>query len=112
MKKEELAKYLSLAKGYLFPSLEPFGIAPVEALAAGCPVIAFAEGGVKDYVRDGENGLLFEKQTIKSLVEAIVRFEEMKFDRKKISGGVKGFSADRFDKEIKEFVSEKTKQKN
>ena len=40
MDKKKLVKYLAEAKGYLFPSLEPFGIAPVEALAAGCPVIA------------------------------------------------------------------------
>ncbi|MDO4507943.1 MAG: glycosyltransferase [Candidatus Saccharibacteria bacterium] len=53
LKKEELADYLARARGYLFPSLEPFGIAPVEALAAGCPVIAFGEGGARDYVVDG-----------------------------------------------------------
>ncbi|MBQ3433219.1 glycosyltransferase [Candidatus Saccharibacteria bacterium] len=74
--KRELAELLRGAKGFLFPSFEPFGIAPVEALATGCPVIAFGEGGAQDYVVDGENGVLFPRQTVKSLSDAIVRFEK------------------------------------
>ncbi len=104
MKKDDLARYLSQAKGYLFPSLEPFGIAPVEALAAGCPVIAFGEGGARDYVIDGKNGILFSEQSAKSLAEAILRFEKMKFDRVKISKSVNEFDVQRFDKEIKAFI--------
>lgn len=107
--KDELAKLLSDAKGYLFPSLEPFGIAPVEALAAGCPVIAFGEGGACDYVRDGENGLLFTEQTVESLAKAILDFEEMKFDRKKVSQSVKDYGEKRFEKEIREFIDEAIK---
>ena len=110
MKKKKLAGYLAGAKGYLFPSLEPFGIAPVEALAAGCPVIAYGVGGARDYVVDGVNGVLFDSQTAKSLAEAILKFEKMKFNREKVSKSVKDFGVKRFDKEIKEFVSEKIKQ--
>ena len=107
MKREELAEYLKNAKGYLFPSLEPFGIAPVEALAAGCPVIAFNEGGALDYVKDGENGVLFEKQTVKSLKEAILRFEKLKFDCGKVSKSVENFGQERFDTEMMGVVNEK-----
>lgn len=114
MKKNELAKYLSEAKGYLFSSLEPFGIAPVEALAAGCPVIAFGEGGAKDYVKDGKNGILFEEQNAKSLAEGILRFEKLKFDRAKVAKTADKFSLERFDRELLNFVkkckkNEKTK---
>ena len=109
MEKEELAELLAGAKGYLFPSFEPFGIAPVEALAAGCPVIAYGKGGAKDYVVNGKNGILFEKQTAKSLAEAILKFEKRKFDRAKISRSVKNFDEKRFDKEMKEFIREKIK---
>lgn len=105
--KERLAELLAGAKGYLFPSMEPFGIAPVEALAVGCPVIAYGEGGARDYVIDGKNGLLFEKQTVKSLVEAISKFEKMKFERGKIAKTVENFGAERFDKEVKDYVREK-----
>ena len=104
MDKKELKKYLSRAKGYLFPSMEPFGIAPVEALATGCPVIAFKEGGAKDYVFDKKNGLLFEKQTISSLAEKIVEFEKMKFDRKKVSETADVFNGKRFDRELTDFI--------
>ena len=107
--KKKLAELLAGAKGYIFPSLEPFGIAPVEALASGCPVIAFNEGGARDYVKDGENGLLFEKQTAKSLAEAILKFEKMKFDSKKVSKSVDDYSVKRFEKEIKSYVEEKLK---
>ncbi len=112
MKKEKLAKYLGEAKGYLFPSLEPFGIAPVEALAAGCPVIAFGEGGARDYVKDGKNGVLFEQQTAKSLAEAILRFEKMKFDREKVARTADKFSLERFDREILSFVKKCENEKN
>ena len=109
MKKENLAEYLASAKGYLFPSLEPFGIAPVEALAAGCPVIAFVEGGSRDYIVDKRNGVFFEKQTIESLEEAILRFEKMKFNRDEISKTARKFSVKRFEREITQYINEKVK---
>lgn len=104
MKSEELAIYLANAKGYLFPSLEPFGIAPVEALAAGCPVIAFAEGGARDYVKDGSNGGLFNAQTVESLAVAIEKFEKLNFKREKIAKSAEKFSAERFDREMMNVV--------
>lgn len=73
----ELKEYLKNAKAFIFPSEEPFGIAPVEALAAGCPVIAFNKGGAKDYIKDGKNGLFFESQTVNSLVSAIEKFNHL-----------------------------------
>ena len=109
MGKKELVKYLAEAKGYLFPSLEPFGIAPVEALAAGCPVIAYGVGGARDYVKDGKNGVLFEPQTVEAMAEAILKFEKMKFDRAKVAASVDKFGVGRFDKEIKDFVRKRLK---
>ena len=106
--KSELSELLMGAKGYLFPSLEPFGIAPVEALSAGCPVIAFGEGGALDYIEEGVNGVLFPRQTVKSLSEAIERFEKMKFEPAKVAKTAGKFSAERFDTEVRKFVDEKT----
>lgn len=105
----ELAQYLQGARGHIFPSLEPFGIAPVEALAAGCPVIAYGEGGALDYVKDGENGVLFPRQTVASLREALERFEGMKFDRVKVAQSAEGFSEARFEKEMREVIAEATR---
>lgn len=107
MGKNELARYLAGAKGYLFPSLEPFGIAPVEALAAGCPVIAYGEGGALDYLKDGVNGVLFKKQSAKSMAEAMTRFEKIKFDRAEVAKSAEKYDSKRFDQEIREYIDEK-----
>jgi len=109
MKKRELAEYLAGAKGYLFPSLEPFGIAPVEALAAGCPVVALGAGGALDYVVDGKNGLLFKPQTATALAEGILEFEKLKFNREKVAKSAEKFSTERFDKEIRDYVKKVSK---
>ena len=109
MGKKELAKYLAGAKGYIFPSLEPFGIAPVEALAVGCPVLAFSEGGSQDYIVNKKNGLFFKEQTAKSLAEAILEFEKIKFNRKAIAKTAEEFSVERFEKEMRGYIEKKLK---
>ena len=76
----ELKEYLKNAKAFIFPSEEPFGIAPVEALAAGCPVIAFNKGGAKDYIEDGKNGLFFDYQSVNSLAAAIKKFNHLSYE--------------------------------
>ncbi len=76
---EELVRHAQSAKAFLFPGEEDFGIAAVEALAAGTPVIAYAKGGALDIVQDGESGVLFEAQTVDSLAAAIKRFETLSF---------------------------------
>lgn len=72
---EALVKLAQTSKAFLFPNEEDFGISAVEALAAGTPVIAYKKGGALDIVQDGETGVFFEQQTVKSLVEAIQKFE-------------------------------------
>lgn len=106
MGKRELAMILSCARGYLFPSLEPFGIAPVEAMGVGCPVIAYGEGGARDYVIPGVNGVMFDEQTVASMVRAIDEFETKKFDKEKIAESVAKFGEERFVREIEEVTKE------
>jgi glycosyltransferase involved in cell wall biosynthesis len=76
---EELVHRAQSAKAFLFPNEEDFGISAVEALAAGTPVIAYKKGGALDIVQDGETGIFFEEQTVKSLTSAMRRFETMSF---------------------------------
>ena len=77
MPQSELKEYLKNAKAFIFPSEEPFGIAPVEALAAGCPVIAYNQGGAKDYILDEKNGLFFEQQSVDSLAKSIKKLNQI-----------------------------------
>ena len=107
MDQDSLRHYLSEAKGFIFPSLEPFGIAPVEALAAGCPVIAYGKGGAVDYVIDGENGILFSNQSVASLVSALKKFKTKEFDPVKVAKTALPFSEDIFKTKIKKFINEK-----
>jgi glycosyltransferase involved in cell wall biosynthesis len=79
---EKLKELYSGARALLFPGIEDMGIVPIEANAAGCPVIAYKKGGVLDTVKDGVTGIFFEEQTAASLSEKIKYFEsiESNFD--------------------------------
>lgn len=72
---DELRTTYGGAKALLFPGLEDFGIVPVEAQAAGTPVIAYGRGGALETVVDGKTGLFFGEQSVKSLCETIEEFE-------------------------------------
>lgn len=103
----ELKQYLTYAKAFIFPSEEPFGIAPVEALAAGCPVIACARGGAKDYVMPDKNGLFFLNQTTSSLSHTIKEFDQKSFSPQAVSQTSTQFSDTNFKHNIKAIVDEK-----
>ena len=105
----DLAVFASLAKAFIFPSEEPFGIAPVEALAVGCPVIAYKGGGALDFIQDGKNGLFFEAQTESSLAKALKKFDQGKVKLNtpvKISQSVKRFATQTFKKKFKQEVKD------
>ena len=72
---ENVSDLMSQARGFVCAAEEDFGIAIVEAQAAGCPVIVYGSGGALETVTDGATGLFFPEQTVESLMEAIVRFE-------------------------------------
>jgi glycosyltransferase involved in cell wall biosynthesis len=65
---------------YLVPGIEDFGIAPVEAMAAGKPVVGFRAGGVTETVIDGQTGVLFDSQDVRALAEAIEGVDELRLD--------------------------------
>ncbi len=109
---EELAIVVAKAKGFIFPSLEPFGIAPVESLASGTPVIAYNKGGSRDYIIENENGIFFEKQTSKNLLKAIEKFENCNFSSRKVSRSVKKFSTDNFISNLNKIIKEANKNEN
>jgi glycosyltransferase involved in cell wall biosynthesis len=107
---EDAADYLSRARALLFPGIEDFGIIPVEANAAGCPVIAYRKGGVLDTVKENVTGIFFDEQTPASLIEAMNRFEAMEnrfASRELFTEQVKQFSKAAFIRRIEQIVAER-----
>jgi len=96
----ELNSYYCKAKAFVFAAEEDFGIVPVEAMAAGRPVIAYGVGGTGESVIDGKTGVLFPEQTVESLSEAVRKFEGLTFDSREIRRHAEKFSAARFKKEL------------
>jgi len=76
----ETAELYARCRALIFPTLEDFGITPLEAMAAGRPVIALGQGGALETVvppggSEPATGLFFERQTVEDLVAAIRRLE-------------------------------------
>lgn len=71
---------MARCRAFIFPGLEDFGIAPVQAQAAGRPVIAFAGGGALDTVVDGVTGLFFREPAPSSLADAVRRLDDVRFE--------------------------------
>jgi glycosyltransferase involved in cell wall biosynthesis len=89
-------RLLRRAQALLFPGEEDFGIVPVEAQAAGVPVIAYGVGGARESVIDGQTGVLFEQQSASALAAAIERFERLHLDETQIRENAKRFGRERF----------------
>lgn len=101
---EELIARAHAAQAFLFPGEEDFGIAPVEALAAGLPVIAYKSGGALDYVEEGKTGLFFSTQSVEALVDCLGSFSETNFNEKIITNKAQQFSEDLFGEKITKVV--------
>jgi len=71
----EVKYYYSRAKALLFPGIEDLGIIPIEANAAGCPVIAYRKGGTLDTIKENVTGIFFNEQNPDSLIDAMEYFE-------------------------------------
>ncbi|MGJ7511018.1 glycosyltransferase [Variovorax sp. GT1P44] len=72
---ETMAHHFAHCKALLFPGVEDFGIVPLEVMASGRPVIAFAMGGALETVVDQRTGLFFDDQSADGVIDAIQRFE-------------------------------------
>ncbi len=99
---EEMSQYYSEAKAFVFAAEEDFGIVPVEAMAAGRPVIAFGKGGLTESVVEGETGSFFYEQTATSLVKVLKEFDPNKFNPQKIRIQAEKFSTENFKKNFKD----------
>ena len=101
----DVARLVSTAEAFIFPGVDDFGIAPVEALAAGTPVIALHDGGALDYVEEGKSGIFFAEQTVESLCSALKSFPKHTFDHSAIAANAEQFSPDVFVSSFSDFIS-------
>jgi len=123
-KDDVLKEHYSKCKAIIFPGVEDFGIVPVEAMASGRPVIAYAKGGVLETVvplnqgpgirgqgSDAPTGVFFYEQTVEALIEAVKIFEgnHDKFDKKGIRNHALSFDRKIFKEKLSAYISEKFK---
>jgi glycosyltransferase involved in cell wall biosynthesis len=103
---ESVARLLGSARGFVCAAEEDFGIAMVEAQAAGCPVIAYKGGGALETILEGETGLFFAEQSAKSLIEAVQRFQDAGncFRVEAMVDNARRFSKERFQRSFQRFV--------
>lgn len=106
---DELSEYYAGAKALLFPGNEDFGLVMVEAMAHGIPVIAYKNGGALEIVTQ-KTGMFFEKQTVGSVVQAIEKFDETRYNRTDCIENARKFADSRFKKEFLAFFNEQIKR--
>lgn len=102
----ETTEYYQNCRAFIFPGEEDFGITPVEAMAAGKPVLAYRKGGVTETVIDGETGVFFDKPDITSMEDGLGRLllNERKFQPLRIRERANQFSEEKFIREITTLV--------
>jgi len=102
---EDMAKHFQSSLALIFPTnREDFGVTPIEAMAGGTPVIAYAKGGPKDYIIPNKTGLFFDKLSVSSLVKTIESFNPNRFDSQEIALFSETFSEDNFTNKMTELI--------
>ncbi|HEL3808875.1 TPA: glycosyltransferase [Stenotrophomonas maltophilia] len=112
-----LKEHLANAKALVFPGVEDFGIVPLEAMASGTPVIAYAKGGALETVVESDDpnaatGLFFHEQSIDAINEAVARFESLSepISAEACRARAEQFAPDRFREELSSFIQAKLRR--
>jgi len=100
----EAADLMARCQAFIFPGLEDFGITPLQAQAAGRPVIAFGAGGALDTVIPGKTGAFFTEQTPEALAETLATFDPSRYDPAACRANAQRFSNERFHSELGDYV--------
>lgn len=109
---EERAELYRGAKAFINPQVEDFGITPVEAMASGTPVIAYADGGALETVIEGKTGTFFNEQRWEALSDLIIRFKPEQYDPQILYNHAKTFSTEQFKQQIQVLTTKTEKQEH
>lgn len=102
----EIAKYYQNARAFIFAGVDDFGMAPVEAMAHGIPVLAIRKGGILEIVEEGKTGEFFDAATPEVIADGVRRFmeNEANYDKKAIISRSEGFDKELFKAKFEAFV--------
>ncbi|MGA2282654.1 MAG: WecB/TagA/CpsF family glycosyltransferase [Candidatus Dormibacteria bacterium] len=98
------ADLLASARALVFPGEEDFGIAAVEALACGTPVVAYGRGGLTEIVTPGRTGVFFDEESVPALNAAVERLMALPIGRDELVAAAESFAAPRFRDGVRSFV--------
>jgi glycosyltransferase involved in cell wall biosynthesis len=101
---DDLVPVMQRAAATLFPSTDDFGLIPVESMACGRPVIAFAAGGALETVKPGETGEFFDRATPDAIRAAVEGFDPDAYDPAAIRAHAEKWDLPRFQAEIREIA--------
>jgi glycosyltransferase involved in cell wall biosynthesis len=101
---DTLPELMAQCKALLFPGADDFGITPLEVMAAGRPVVAYADGGVLDTMAEGVTGTLFHEQTVESLIATLERFDPCHYDSAVIRRHAERFDVTVFGQQMAAYV--------
>ncbi len=107
---EELPELFARCRAYVVPGEEDFGIAPVQAQAAGRPIIAYGAGGVLDTVIAGETGVFFLEPTAEALAGAVRTFDPGQYDPRACRKNAERFSSEVFTNSLSQFLESSLQQ--
>lgn len=103
---DALPDLVARCKAFIFPGLEDFGIAPVQAQAAGRPVIAFGGGGALDTVLPGVTGEHFTQPTVEALMAVMAGFDAGRYSPARLRAHAERFDSGVFNAQITAFVEQ------
>jgi glycosyltransferase involved in cell wall biosynthesis len=103
---EQVKEYLARCRALIFPGEEDFGMVPVEAMASGTPVIAYAAGGALETVEEGVTGVFFDAPSAQALAAAVRRADGIQWEPERIRHRATRYDVKRFYEQLEQFVEE------
>ncbi|HUA13543.1 MAG TPA: glycosyltransferase [Candidatus Sulfotelmatobacter sp.] len=105
----DIVNHFQTAIAFIMPNVDDFGIVAVEALSSGTPVVAYFKGGSQDYLENNRNGFFFDRQTKKSLIDALEKASAKTWNYNSVSQSAERFSTEKFRSHLKNFINSKIK---